>query len=399
MITIFGTSGDIEGGTADYADMFQRPEAFSLLPFKNIWDKNAEDMKVGFFHPINWNMEGFYDKHGNSDKKGAKQLELINRKELIKNGATSIEIQQRMREKSLTPFEAFGTVSVNNFPVIELKKQLQKVKGNNWQNIKGTPVSMILEEGKIKATPILNDKANPIISYYHIPTNKKGCPIIYEYPVNNAPRGLYKIGYDPVRQENGTSLAAIIVYKSLHKGSMYHSTIVAEYIGRFEDSDDIDKMAYYFAELYNTTVMYENEITSVKNYFRRIKKLQLLAKQPDLVISKNIKNSSTARVYGCHMTIQLKDAGERYIKSWLLTVLDYDEQGSPVTVIDRIYSVRLLEELIAYNRRGNFDLISALIMCMFQVQEEELGKEYDEENKNKKVKDLLSMINDMYKKN
>ena len=115
-----------------------------------------------------------------------------------------------------------------------------------------------------------------------------------------------------------------------------------------------------FADLYGTKIMYENEVTGVKNYFQRIKRLNLLAVQPDRVISKNIKNSKVARVYGCHMNDPLKDAGERYVKEWLNTTLDYDENGNPVTIIDRIYSVRLLEELISYSRKGNFDMCSAL---------------------------------------
>jgi len=181
-------------------------------------------------------------------------------------------------------------------------------------------------------------------------------------------------------------------------GSVYHSILVAEYIGRYEDPDDIDRTAEMLAVLYNTTIMHENMVTGVKNYFRRIKRLDLLAYQPDNVISKNIKQSKVARVYGCHMNKQLKDAGERYVKIWLLTILDYDEFENPIRVIDRIYSKRLLEELISYNRKGNFDLVSALFMCMFQVQEEELNKEYDGIRENKNVKKLLSMIEDMYRK-
>jgi len=398
MITIFGTSGDMEGGTYDYADMFSRPEAFDLMPFVNIWDEDSLKTKVGFFHPINWNMEGFYDEQGNSNKKAAKDLELAHRAKLIKNGATSTELQQRMQEKPLGPAEAFAAVSSNTFPVVELKQQLQKVKANGLQFIKGTPVDLLMEDGKIIAKPILNSSKEPITSYHHIPTNKRGCPVIYEYPVNNAPSGLYKIGYDPIRQEEGTSLASICVYKSFHVGTAYHSILVAEYIGRYEDPDDIDRIAEMFADLYNTKIMYENEVTGVKNYFRRIKRLGLLALQPDSVISKNVKHSKVNRVYGCHMNVQLKDAGERYVKSWLLTVLDYDEEGNPIRVIDRIYSIRLLEELISYNRKGNFDLVSSLFMCMFQVQEEVLGKEYDEKKESKNAKLLLEMINDMYKK-
>jgi hypothetical protein len=98
------------------------------------------------------------------------------------------------------------------------------------------------------------------------------------------------------------------------------------------------------------------------------------------------------------MTVALKDAGERYIKTWLLSVIDYDEHGDPVTVIDRLYSRRLLEELINYNRKGNFDLVSSLIMCMFQVQEEQLGKEYTDEDEYSTAKKLVSRIGNMYRK-
>lgn len=399
MITIFGTSGDMEGGTADYADMFSRPEAFGLLPFKNIWDTNAEDSTCGFFHPINWNLPGYYDKQGNSDFNLARKVELNEREILKKNGATSTEIQKRLQEKPLGPDEAFANATFNIFPGQELKQQLRKVKSNDLQNTKGTPVQFIRKDGALVAKPILNGKIQPITSLYTLPTDKRGCPVIYEHPIPDAPKGLYKIGYDPIRQEQGTSFAGITVYKSVHIGTQHHSILVAEYIGRLESPDDIDRLSSQFAEFYNTTVMHENEVTGVKNYYRRNKILHLLAHQPDAVISKNIKKSKTARVYGCHMTPQLKDAGERYVKDWLLTVLDYDENGNPITVIDKIYSVRLLEELIAYNRKGNFDLVSSLFMCLFQVQEEELGKEYNKQDKNKNAEKLLKMMNKMYKKN
>lgn len=399
MITIFGTSGDMEGGTADYADMFSRPEAFGLLPFKNIWDEKMEETTCGFFHPINWNLPGYYDEHGNSDFDLAKKIEVNERKLLIQNGATSTEIQKRLQEKPLGPGEAFASVSMNNFPVVELKQQLQLVKSKKLQFTKGTPIKFVREDGELVGKPILDGKTEPITSLYNLPTDKRGCPVIYEYPVSNAPKGLYKIGYDPIRQDEGSSLAAICVYKGVHIGTQYHSILVAEYVGRLESADDIDRVSAYFAEFYNTQTMHENEVTGVKNFYRRNKLLHLLAVQPHEVISKNVKKSKVARIYGCHMTPQLKDAGERYVKEWLLTVLDYDENGNPIRVIDRIYSIRLLEELIAYNRKGNFDLVSALFMCMFQVQEEELGKKHDDKDENKNAKKLLAMIDNMYKKN
>ena len=78
--------------------------------------------------------------------------------------------------------------------------------------------------------------------------------------------------------------------------------------------------------------------------------------------------------------------------------MDFDENNNPIKNIDRINSLRLVEELLMYNKTGNFDLISALIMCMFQVQEEVLNKEYKSENENRNAKKLLEMMSDMYKK-
>lgn len=402
MITMFGTSGDMLGGTADYAEMHSKPLAFGMMPFQNIWDEDSEETKCGFFHPITWNMEGFYDEQGNSDIAGAKALELHERQILLDNGATSSDIQKRMQEKPLGPFEAFGLVSVNNFPILELKKQLDLVRSKQLHISKGTPVKLYYDgvEKKVISEPILDGTANVIYSMKPTNTSLEGCVVIYEYPAATAEKGAYKIGYDPYRQEKGTSLAAILVYKSIIQGSYTKNILVAEYVGRPESADDVNYYARLLAELYNTQVMYENEVTHVKDYFRRRKWLAYLALQPDAVISKNVKNSRVARIYGCHMNDKMKDAGEKYIKDWLLEVSDYDENGKPIRNLDKIYSIGLLEELIAYNRKGNFDRVMALMQVMFQDQEALLGKEYKEVSVgNDRGKRLLAMVGNMYQKN
>jgi hypothetical protein len=402
MITVFGTSGDMEGGTADYSEMHSNPLRFGMLPFQNIWDEDSEDMKCGFFHPITWNMEGYYDEQGNSDREGAKALELAQRKVLLDNGATSADIQKRMQEKPLGPFEAFGMVSTNNFPVLELKRQLEIVKAKNLHMVMGTPVKLFYdyESKKVKAEPILDGSANVIYRQKPDNTSLEGCPVIYEYPPEVPQRGAFKIGYDPYRQAQGTSLAAVYVYKSVIIGDRTKRIIVAEYVGRPAEADDVNYICRLFAELYNTTIMHENEVTHVKDYFRRRKQLHYLAYQPDEVIKKNVKNSKVNRLYGCHMIDQLKDAGEKYIKSWLLETLDFDEDGMPIRGLDQIYSIGLLEELIGYNRKGNFDRVMALMQVMFQDQEDLHGKEYEPKSKgNTKAKQLLAMMDTMYVKN
>ena len=397
-IIIFGTGGDMESGTVDYADMFYNPIAYRLMPFVNIWDENAENTTCGFFHPVTWNMEGFYDEQGNSDIEKATEFELERRREKMEAASSSTIVEKHMQEFPFSPSEAFLTVSTNNFPVVELRNQLNKVRAEHLQTTKGTPIYLERKEGKIVARPDLEGKLKPIYNYKVKQDDISGCPVIYEYPVDNIPKGLYKIGFDPYQQDEGSSLAAIYVYKSVHSGTYSKNIIVAEYVGRPQEADDVSRIASMLADLYNAEIMHENEVSHVKNYFRRIKRLDQLAVQPDTVISKNVKASKVARVYGMHMNEQLKDAGEKYIKDWLLQVRDYDENGNAILNLETIYSIGLLEELILYNRKGNFDRVMAFMQVMFQCQEEELGKDYSTAE-NKKIKSVMAALDKMFKRN
>ena len=397
MITIFGTSGDLEGGTADYAEMFMSPERFGLLPFEDTWE-DEEGFEIagsqGFFHPAQWNLPGYYDKQGNSDLVNAKKSILQEKQLKVSKGATATDISKFNQERPTKAREAFAYTSASIFPTQELQRQLDIIKSKNWHVLKGQPVVMYRdpETGKVTAEPDLKNELEPIRSYEYT-CSERGAPVIYEYPIPNAPKGLYKIGYDPVRQDSGTSLSSIIVYKGYMSGSFTKNCIVAEYVGRTETSNETHYIAELFAELYNTQVMYENEVPDVKTYFLQRKKLHLLALQPDAVISKNIKSSTVNRVYGCHMNLPLKDASEKYVNDWLRQVEDYDESNKSVGVINRIYSSRFLEEAIRYNRKENFDLMSAFFMCIIQVQEEVLGKDYKKETvAHKSATKLLEMM-------
>lgn len=393
-IIIFGTGGDMESGTADFADMFYNPEAHNLMPFINIWDENAGESTCGFFHPVTWNLEGFYDAQGNSDEEAALEFEMKRRADIIKNSSSSLEIQKHVQEFALSPSEAFLTVSFNSFPVIELRAQLNKVETLNLNLIKGQPVRLLEEGGRVQAKPDLEDKLKPIWNYKYKEKDPTGAVVIYEYPVDNPPRGLYKIGFDPYAQDVGSSLAAIYVYKGSLKGSYNNSTIVAEYVGRMEEADDVNRVSLQLAKLYNAEVMHENMVSHVKNYYRLQKALNYLAVQPDAVISKSVKDSTVARVYGMHMNEQLKKDGVKYIKDWLLQVRDYDEEGNAILNLETIYSKGLLEELIAFNMKDNFDRVMAFMMCMFFVQEEGLQEEKDVDF----VDEKLLEISDFFKK-
>lgn len=402
-ILIFGTGGDMEGGTVDFAEMFYDPLTYNLMPFVNIWDDNAENTRCGFFHPVFWNMEGFYDlKTGNSHTQEAIDFEVNEREKILKNSSNGIGvIQKRVQEYPLKPSEAFLTVSTNDFPITELRNRLNVVEREKLYDKKGQPVFLTRDEtGKVRAVPDLKRELNPVWHYKPKILDLSGCPVIYEYPVANAPKGLYKIGYDPYQQDQsgGVSLGAVYVYKSTAMFSYTRDIIVASYVGRMKTTDDTHRVVEMLAELYGAEIMHENMIRDVKSYFEKKRKLHLLAAQPDAVISKSIKNSKVARIYGIHMNKELKDAGAKYIKQWLLKERDVDEFGNKILNLDTICDPGLLEELIAFNSVGNFDRVMAFMMVMFQL-EEEGEKQYDADTgKSKAAKTLLESSKNWFKK-
>lgn len=415
-ILVFGTGGDMESGTVDFAEMFYNPIQFGLMPFWNIWDENAENTLCGFFHPVYLNMEGHYDAQGNSDVEGAIEEEMRERDRLRKASTSSLVLQQRVQEWPMNPSEAFLTVSTNDFPIVELRARYNKVIRENIHLRKGQIAHLEYEirmeevDGvkkpvkKVKITPLFHNEKEPLWDYKPKTKDLAGSLVVYEGPIPNAPKGMYKIGFDPYRQDQSVavvpSLASIYVYKAEQRGSHTRNTIVAQYVGRPYDPDNVNKMAEMLAELYNTEIMYENEVTHVKSYFTRRKKLHLLAAQPDAMISKNVKVSKVARVFGCHMNDKLKDAGEKYIKRWLLEERDFDENGDVIYNLDMINDPALLEELMLYNRKGNFDRVMALMMVMFQIEEEIEGKAYEIANTGvtTNAQDLIELMNRQYKR-
>jgi hypothetical protein len=393
-MVIFGTGGDMENGTTDFAKMFYNPTAYKLLPFKNIWDKEVgENARCGFFVPDWWNKPGFIDKDGNPDKEKAIEYEEKKRKDIVDNSVNNSALNEYIQQYPQSPEEAFLQVSTNEFPVVELRAQLNKIIANNLYKKKTQPVLLYYKDGKSRMKPDMDNILSPITEYPNKQLDTTGAPVILEPPIPNAPKGLYKAGYDPYRQNQSTgpSLGAFYIYKSANNLSSTGDIIVAWYVARPATSDIYNRNVEMLAELYNLEVMHENEVTEVISYFRKRKKLHLLASQPDSIIAKHITNSKVARVYGMHMNEKLKDAGEKYIKKWLLTERDFDEHGNKILNLETIYDIGLLQELIAYNRSGNFDRVMALMQLMFQIEAEEENKVYGRERVNVVAEQLKSL--------
>jgi len=109
-------------------------------------------------------------------------------------------------------------------------------------------------------------------------------------------------------------------------------------------------------------------LKGLKIYFEQKKCLHLLKQQPS-ILKDIVPNSKTHRGYGIHMSEPIKNQGELYIRDWLMEERGETESGDVIRNLDTLYSIPLLQELIKYNKRGNFDRVISFMLCMFHSQE------------------------------
>ena len=71
---------------------------------------------------------------------------------------------------------------------------------------------------------------------------------------------------------------------------------------------------------------------------------------------------------GC-MTQSRKQQGELYIRDWLSSPRSKDDEGNVTLNLHKIYDPALLQELIKFNHKGNFDRAMALMIGMYHSRE------------------------------
>ena len=187
-----------------------------------------------------------------------------------------------------------------------------------------------------------------------------GSVVIWEYPIKDPPYGLYIAGCDPYdHDQSGTnSLGSVFIYKRIQNFESYSDIIVAEYTGRPKTSEEFYENVRKLLVYYNARLMCENQNTGLFVYFNNKHCDYLLADQPD-IIKDIVRDSKVNRRKGCHMNKEIKLWGEGKIKEWL-----EEEVESSHMRLESILSEPLLEELIQYNDKGNFDRVMALMQVM-----------------------------------
>lgn len=373
LMIAFGTGGT-EGGQFDgLKDLFYKPDAYNVLGFPNIWDDNASDTNCGFFVPSWSNMDSvdengkfrFMDEDGNTFKEKAIE-ELVRQRNIIKDGgATQASIDRFVSERPIKPQEAVLELGKNIFPRKLLMDQLTKLRTNKKLQSMKHVVDLSWDNGKVIAT----EKKSGDITTYHLKKDDKpnGSVVIWEYPVNDPPFGLYIGGCDPYDHDESftNSLGSTFIFKRVRAGEAWNDVIVAEYSGRPATAEEYYENVRKLLTFYNARLLFENERKGIYPYFTNKHCDYMLADQPDKIITEVFKDSKVQRRKGCHMTKQIRAYGEGLILEWLME--EYEE-GHPN--IERIYSEPLIEELIENDGVKNVDRLIAL--CMVMIYREEL---------------------------
>lgn len=367
-IIIFGTGGDMSGGSVDFAKMFYDPDPYNLLAFDNIWDDEGEGDQCGFYVPDYKNKVGFIDKQGNSDVDGAKKYEEERRAVMLAAGKKEA-YNQHIQEFSFMPSESFLITGDNRFPIKNLRRAKQRLEKSGMY--KGVPFTFKKDGEEIGYSPDLTNALTPLYKYAGIIKDNRGAPVMFAPPkLGNK----YKIGYDTIHQEQGQSLAGMQVYLDAPL-TPNHNRIEACFYGRSTGPDGCDEVAFNFSRLYNDAeIMHENMFLTTKNNFKRWKAEDLLASQPDQLIKNIIKDSKVDRQFGVHMTDKIKLEACLIGARILENVVGFEEDGTAIMYLDTIRDIRLLEELIRFNFTGNFDAVMAFLMRVIHDEEDTLTK-------------------------
>ncbi len=397
-----GTGGNMEK-IIESKVIFEDPEAYGFLGYKDPWENRKRP--IGLFIPAIYCDNDFKDKNGNTDLDAALEQEMLVRAEKMKASSSSA-LDEYMMARPLKPSEMFMSPGGNVFPVYKLRERIIEIETRSLFELHASVGELVYDDPKEKKSvrwiEDVKRVMRPIkeLNLDKLKGNIEGAIVVYEHPPENIPpasysKSLYKIVYDPVKDDNGgTSLASILVHKGFAASTWeegIQDTIVAEYIGRVDQVETLHEIAIKLAIYFNCKVLPETNIPDFVRYVRMENRYNILQLSPFVAISKAIQNPGKKYDVGVTMTTKLGIHSEQLIRQRLLEVWKVLEDGTVLTNIDKMLSLRLLYELASYERGKNADHVSSYkLLCLWLSQE--VLAPIEETNTADKHKEINSFI-------
>ena len=298
-----------------------------------------------------------------SNEEKATEITTLNLERLKKAG----DRMAYLKEKMYYPMEVddiFLNEDTNIFDIEAAKRQKTRLLQNERT---GTPVILFSDDGTIKHE--FTDK-QPITSFPLKNSDLKDAPvIIYEFPMEAPPYGLYVAGVDPYRQGKSaysSSLGSVYIYKRMHaiSGEKYQDMFVASYTARPDKKETWEEQARLLIKYYNARALCENDEISFIDYMIAKGDAHYLERQPDW-LKEIVPNTTVRRDYGIHRSAEkIRSFLHGCLKKYSEEVMhiEKDDDGNIISETKgmvKIFDPVLLEEMIQYNEEGNFDRIIA----------------------------------------
>jgi len=380
-----GTGGDMKKFMDAKSLMFD-VDNFNFLTYNNAKD----DKRIhGLFISHKYRMEakeesslGIYlNQSADSDLHNVKML-VSNEEKATKITNDNLERLKKagdriayLKEKMYYPQEVddiFLNEDTNIFDIESAKRQKTRLL---QQEKTGTPVVLFNDGEKIAHE--FTDKM-PISNFPLKNSDLKEAPVvIYEFPVDNPPYGLYVAGVDPYRQGKSaysTSLGSVYIYKRMHEisGEKYQDMFVASYCARPDKKETWEEQARLLIKYYNARALCENDDISFIEYMKAKGDAHYLEKQPEW-LKEIVPNTTVKRDYGIHRSSEkIIDYLHTCLKKYMEAAIfkEKNEAGEvirEVLGVSKIFDPVLLEEIIQYNDQGNFDRIVAAELAIAQA--------------------------------
>lgn len=368
-----GTGGDMEVG-AEAAEIFFTPDGYNILSFDN-----PEGGRMGRFISALRARMTFKEKSTLADYLGIDHEDLKRVPILVSNEQKAYndwwlpqyeKAKKAGNPKTLLKFKAywplkasdsFLVLSSNNYNIEAAKNQKAKLIAGDF---KGTPVWLYNDGDGIKHT--FTDKQP--ITEFPVKTQDTDAPVvIWEFPVENPPWGLYIAGVDPYRQDDSAysdSLGAIYIFKRMHdiSSEKYQDMFVASYVARPKTVDEWNEQARLLIKYYNAFALVENDDMTFIRYMQNKGDDFYLCDQPEW-LKDVVPNTTVNRSKGIHRSSEkvrnfLRTCLKRYLDDVIYKEVDEKTNAiiKEVLGVSRVFDTMLLEEIIKFNSKdGNYD--------------------------------------------
>jgi hypothetical protein len=380
-----GTGGDMKKFMDAKSLMFD-VDNFNFLTYNN----SKDDKRVhGLFISHKYRMEAKVDSTLGAYLNEPESSDLHNVKMLVSDEEKATKITNDnlerlkkagdriayLKEKMYYPQEVddiFLNEDTNIFDIDSAKRQKFRLL---QQERTGTPVVLFNDGEKIAHE--FTDKL-PISNFPLKNSDLKEAPVVvYEFPVDNPPYGLYVAGVDPYRQGKSaysSSLGSVYIYKRMHEisGEKYQDMFVASYCARPDKKETWEEQARLLIKYYNARTLCENDDISFIEYMKAKGDAHYLERQPDW-LKEIVPNTTVKRDYGIHRSSQkiidyLHTCLKKYMEAPIFVEKnDAGEVIREVLGVSKIFDPVLLEEIIQYNDQGNFDRIIAAELAIAQA--------------------------------